>query len=239
MKNKNVFFKLFILYSVAVILFSCKKNTVDANSNPTVFTFKEVTSATGRIWMDRNLGAKQVATSSTDTSAYGDLYQWGRGADGHQLRTSVNSILNALSITDQPNSTLFIITASAPYDWRSGQNNNLWQGVSGINNPCPAGYRLPTATEWNDEIKTWSSNNAAGAFASPLKLTIGGFRKYSDGSIFDAGIVGHYWASSVILGTTNVSSELSMGSSYTNPITPTLATNSLRANGMSIRCIKN
>ena len=28
---------------------------------------------TGEIWMDRNLGASQVATSSTDAAAYGDL----------------------------------------------------------------------------------------------------------------------------------------------------------------------
>ena len=32
---------------------------------------------TGRTWIDRNLGASQVATSPTDTAAYGDLYQWG------------------------------------------------------------------------------------------------------------------------------------------------------------------
>jgi hypothetical protein len=37
--------------------------------------------------MDRNLGASQVATSSTDPASYGDLYQWGRPADGHQIRT--------------------------------------------------------------------------------------------------------------------------------------------------------
>jgi len=43
---------------------------------------------TGKIWMNRNLGASQVATSSTDANTYGDLYQWGRAADGHQLRTS-------------------------------------------------------------------------------------------------------------------------------------------------------
>ncbi|PKG42563.1 hypothetical protein, partial [Psychroflexus sp. MES1-P1E] len=29
---------------------------------------------TGEIWMDRNLGASQVATSSIDAAAYGDLY---------------------------------------------------------------------------------------------------------------------------------------------------------------------
>ncbi|MCD4736862.1 MAG: hypothetical protein K8R53_12530, partial [Bacteroidales bacterium] len=37
-----------------------------------------VNDVTGKVWLDRNLGASQVATSSTDTNAYGDLYQWGR-----------------------------------------------------------------------------------------------------------------------------------------------------------------
>jgi predicted secreted hydrolase len=34
--------------------------------------YKEITSRyTGRVWLDRNLGAKQVAVSSNDTGAYG------------------------------------------------------------------------------------------------------------------------------------------------------------------------
>src|SRR6056297_394486 len=44
---------------------------------------------TGKIWMDKNLGASQVATASDDEDAYGDLYQWGRAADGHEDRMSV------------------------------------------------------------------------------------------------------------------------------------------------------
>ncbi|MGA1583494.1 MAG: hypothetical protein ACO4CH_09580, partial [Saprospiraceae bacterium] len=41
---------------------------------------------TGKTWMDRNLGASQVADSSSDANSYGDWYQWGRFADGHQCR---------------------------------------------------------------------------------------------------------------------------------------------------------
>jgi hypothetical protein len=33
---------------------------------------------TGRVWLDRNLGATQVATSSFDSAAYGDYYEFGR-----------------------------------------------------------------------------------------------------------------------------------------------------------------
>ena len=61
---------------------------------------KDVVSPTGRIWMDRNLGASRVATSSNDEDAFGDLYQWGRYSDGHQCRNS--SITSTLSSIDRP-----------------------------------------------------------------------------------------------------------------------------------------
>jgi hypothetical protein len=34
------------------------------------------------VWLDRNLGATQVATKVDDSAAYGDYYQWGRAKDG-------------------------------------------------------------------------------------------------------------------------------------------------------------
>ncbi len=122
-------------------LVSAAQPSVFCASGPTVIV--DVTNpATGRIWMDRNLGATQVATSSTDTNSYGDLYQWGRRSDGHQCRTSPTT--STLSSIDQPAHGSFIVAPNSPYDWRSPQNNNLWQGVNGINNPCPSGYRFPT-----------------------------------------------------------------------------------------------
>ncbi len=150
---------------------------------------------TGKVWMDRNLGATQVATSSTDANAYGYLYQWGRGNDGHQVRTSGTT--TTLSSTDTPGHGNFIIASAAPWAWCSPQLNNLWQGVSGVNNPCPAGYRLPTIAEWEAERLSWSANNAAGAFASPLKLTLAGNRGGGTGLLYDVGTVGRYWSGTV------------------------------------------
>jgi uncharacterized protein (TIGR02145 family) len=183
---------------------------------------------TGKIWMDRNLGASQVATSSTDANAYGDLYQWGRAADGHESRTSGTT--STLATSDTPGHGNFITTgSSSPYDWRNPQNDNLWQGVSGTNNPCPSGYRLPTEAEWEAEKGSWSSQNAAGAFASPLKLPVAGFRYNSDGSLGNVGSLGNYWSSS-IAGTYSrrlyFSSLAGMSSN-------------IRAYGFSVRCIKD
>lgn len=93
-----------------------------------------VVSPTGKVWMDRNLGASQVATAVDDDDAYGDLYQWGRGADGHEKRDSDTTPTR--SDSDTPGHGDFITTSSEPYDWRTGQNDDLWQGVSGTNNPC-------------------------------------------------------------------------------------------------------
>jgi hypothetical protein len=92
--------------------------TVYCSGSPTAVI--EVTSSTGKIWMDRNLGASQQATSSTDASSYGDIYQWGRRADGHQCRNS--STTATVSSVDQPSHGNFITSAG---DLRSPQNNNL------------------------------------------------------------------------------------------------------------------
>jgi uncharacterized protein (TIGR02145 family) len=183
---------------------------------------------TGRIWMDRNLGATQVATSSTDVNAYGDLYQWGRRTDGHQCRTSPTTA--TLSSVDQPAHGNFILAPNAPYDWRSPQNVNLWQGVNGVNNPCPSGYRLPTESELNNERLSWSSNNSLGAFTSPLKWTLAGGRNGLNGTLADVDSGGHYW-SSTVSGTNSRTLDFNSSNANVN------VTN--RAVGIAVRCIKD
>jgi hypothetical protein len=183
---------------------------------------------TGKTWMDRNLGASQVATSSTDAAAYGDLYQWGRGSDGHESRSSGTT--STLSNSDSPGHGDFIIPLDSPFDWRSSQNDNLWQGVSGTNNPCPSGYRPPTESEWVAERQSWSNDNADGAFASPLKLPVAGYRDGSDGSLINVGSGGSYWSNT----TDGANSPyLYFGSNYAG-IVPIY-----RALGLSVRCIKD
>jgi uncharacterized protein (TIGR02145 family) len=183
---------------------------------------------TGKIWMDRNLGATQVATSSTDVNSYGDLYQWGRRADGHQCRTSPTTA--TLSSIDQPAHGNFILAPPAPYDWRSPQNANLWQGVNGVNNPCPSGYRIPTETELDTERLTWSQNNSVGAFASPLKWTLAGHRNDNNGALGSIGSYGYYWSSTV---SGSNSRRLNFESSNANMV------DNYRAAGFTVRCLKD
>jgi uncharacterized protein (TIGR02145 family) len=207
---------------------------ISCSSNPgpafpcggTAIPVVDVTSTTGEIWMDRNLGASQVATSSADIAAYGDLYQWGRCSDGHEKRTSGTTTIQSNS--DTPGHGDHII--SIP-DWRNPPNDNLWQGVTGINNPCPTGYRIPTEAELEAERLTWSSNDAAGAFASVLKLTAAGTRTNTTGGFGAVGTFGYYWSSTI-------DNATSKGLIFNSGFSAVLASGS-RAYGYSVRCIKD
>jgi uncharacterized protein (TIGR02145 family) len=202
-----------------------------------------VLSSTGKIWMDRNLGATRVATSPTDHLSYGDLYQWGRGSDGHQLVTwsngttgiPVNGITSTLSSTDSPGNSNFITNSVSPSDWRAPKNDNLWQGVGGTNNPCPSGFRLPTAAEWEAERAIFPTNNALGAYNSVLKLPSPGLRFFNTGNISLVGTDGFYWSSNVGNTNVNLSQDLQITLS---PGFNAIADGS-RGSGFSVRCIKN
>jgi hypothetical protein len=110
----------------------------------------------------------------------------------------------------------------------------LWQGVHGTNNPCPDGFRLPTISEWQTERLSWISNNPAGAFASPLKLVLGGMRSPFDGSIWNSGSFGYYWSSSVS-GTDAMLLNLVNGWGGSSA----LENNYYRGGGACVRCIKD
>ena len=196
--------------------------TVHCTSTPTEIV--DVTSTTGKTWMDRNLGASQVATSSTDADSYGDLYQWGRAADGHQCRTSETT--STLSSSDTPVDGKFITSDN---DWRDQPNDNLWQGVNGTNNPCPNGYRLPTDAEWETESMSWNSVSAEDAFGSPLKLPTAGYRNKSNGQSVVEGL-GYYWSSTVFLTYAKYLQFYSGGGDQNSHP---------RARGGSVRCIKH
>ena len=186
---------------------------------------------TNKTWMDRNLGASQVATSSTDANSYGDLYQWGRRSDGHQCRNSGTT--STLSSVDEPAHGSFITASSGNADWRDPQNANLWQGVSGVNNPCPSGYRIPTGPELSAELASWSQTNSVGALASPLKLPLAGTRDAGGGSLTNVGTVGNIHSSTINGTGTNCLSFSSSNSSAN------VGLGGARAFGWSVRCIKN
>jgi uncharacterized protein (TIGR02145 family) len=181
--------------------------TITFTYNGAEVTYGIITSTvTGRKWMDRNLGASHAATSTQDHLGYGDLFQWGRPADGHQLITwtqdvlvgssaPVNGVTATLSTTNTPVSSLFITSINSPQDWRNPQNNSLWQAPDFINNPCPSGWHIPTKEEWDAEHVDITNGNE-------LKITANGARRPDNGGLLDnsvgPGRQGLYWSANSV-----------------------------------------
>lgn len=191
-----------------------------------ISTFKDETTVvqdvilpiSGQTWMDRNLGATDAATvsASTEETSYGDLYQWGRGKDGHEDR---NSMTSSVQVTGSfaNNGGLFILNDD---NWTSFTGNNLWE--DDINNPCPTGYRVPTRAEW-DAIRS-TGTNEYGA----LNLPLSGKRFPTTGSISLNGFRGNYWISNSSISVTQLTSVNSLNTGFFDD----------KSSGVSVRCIK-
>jgi uncharacterized protein (TIGR02145 family) len=216
-------------------------------NNTTITDVVELTSTTGVIWMDRNLGASRAATSSSDHLAYGCLYQWGRGNDGHAsitwtsstAGTVVNSTTTTLSSTDTPGDALFITIGTSPFDWRSTQSTTLWSTNGATNNnPCPTGFHIPTAAQYTAEFAAaspgYNITNAATAYSNGpsggFKFTMVGARVNSTGVLANQSTEGVYWTNTL------------SGTDATRRYFASGATNSgvnNRSYGFSVRCIKD
>jgi len=182
---------------------------------------------------------------------YGLLFQWGRkygqgynSAETQGLTTIFGSVANSTG-NDLNNSNIFYSNSSSPYDWCFPQLA-FWDLT--MYNPCPNGWRVPTNTELEALFNlgsTWvpmgGNENLPGVWVgtdhqtSRLKsifFPAVGYRSYySNGSVSLVLTRGSYW------------SATPYGSTYTygvifNSVEVTYSTYS-RANGFSVRCVRN
>ncbi|MCH8490946.1 MAG: fibrobacter succinogenes major paralogous domain-containing protein [Oceanicaulis sp.] len=204
---------------------------------------RELVSNTGKIWMDRNLGAYTQARSTTDCYAYGNLYQWGRNNDGHESRFST---VVAGPVTSGNEGSNFISNNAIPFDWLTPQDATRWNAnelsggpagavVKTANDPCPDGFRIPTSAELADERAAFTTDNAAGAFES-LKLTLGGARFDGTGNFYNVNVFGLYWSSTVADATDGNNDPAARRLQIGNNDTSLIITR--RAHASSVRCIK-
>lgn len=240
-------------------------------------TLDDGTKAT-QTWLDRNLGAKRAAASYDDFQAFGSLFQWSRKADGHEkvvwsradgkIKASPSGKTAANErCTDRSNTghaDFVVVTASDSKDWASDPASDalgLWGALGNgtdthapledehhANNPCPAGYRIPTTVELqrlaiavlgrNIAVSgTTAVTGARAAFGShPVRMTFPGERTWNTGNVGSIGTRGVYW--------TNVPAALTGGvpnnaTRFFMEDTRILPGQAQRSMGYSVRCIRD
>jgi len=179
-----------------------------------------------------NLGA-------TDSDPLGSLYQWGRNSDGHESRTS--AVTATLSSSEIPAHGDFILSSEASFgDWISPLDelffNTRWDTIKTANDPCPEGYRIPTVDEWESVLSdnTWTQTDDGfkispdGGSNYTLFLPNAGKRYFEDGSVVETGVAGYYWSSSPK--NTDAFNLSLQGKAALS--------RSSKANGLSVRCVK-
>jgi uncharacterized protein (TIGR02145 family) len=203
-------------------------------------------------WMDRNLGARQVANAINDVFSYGNYYQWGRPADGHEITvwngTTKNSgrgladVTANLAADANPSQANFITSSS---DWlatpATSGTATLWATAN--QGPCPANYHVPSLADWNTADAealgsqdgtnggdTTGWDNSTEVYDSALKLPSSGYRNRADGTLFNQGTLGSCWSSPV--SGTNASNLI-----FNSAVASTSYFN--RAYGFSVRCLKD
>jgi uncharacterized protein (TIGR02145 family) len=254
--GKTYYFRAFATNSIGtgygdVVTLTTSNDSVRFAYNGQSVTYGIIISpTTGKKWLDRNIGAKRQATAFKDYQAYGDLFQWGRPADGHQLinwtsstaGTAVNGTTTTQATTDNPGHSNFIIGNG---DWRSDNNGNRWAITP--QGPCPAGWHVPTKIEWLAETAASQGGTATSGGIedditgySKLKLTGAGFRAGTGssspaaGQFWGTGNYGSYWSSSDYFnGTYHNAVEFEVGGGYAGP------SNFNKSDGYGVRCIKD
>jgi uncharacterized protein (TIGR02145 family) len=191
-----------------------------------------------------NLGAANTSVDPFTPSweIIGGYWQWGRSAQAAPGPTGTGGSTpnDGDPSTWTPTGTAWNTTRAADGAWVDGNPMT----ASPADNPCPAGFRVPSKTQWegvkdntlnpqSNVGSSWSDNPlnyATGKnFGPALFLPAAGGRDYFNGTLFSRGSNGYYWSSTED-GTANAwDLDFNSGGAY--------VLNDFRTYGFSVRCV--
>jgi uncharacterized protein (TIGR02145 family) len=204
--------------------------TLDVTVSSAPVCRAKVTATDYKNFLCYNLGA-------ANTSAYpftpsweinGGYWQWGRSAEAAAGPTG--------SGAGQANGG-----AVSGWNTTAAANGSWADGSKTANDPCPAGYRVPTKSQWDGVVANNTQSNlgafsnsatnygAGKKFGDQLMLPAAGLRNGNDGALNSRGNGGGYWSSTE--SDSNDAWFLFFNSSNADTY------GNYRANGTSVRCV--
>ena len=193
---------------------------------------------TGRVWLDRNLGASQVCNAYNNDDCYGDYYQWGRDTDGHEIKNS-----SLLDLWDVVSSEALLsdefVRSSLEFGWDWSESDvsgearqHDWGKIDG-SSICPLGFYVPTFSELENELSTL---DVSSAFDSFLKVPSAGLRYARYGNSLFSGkgssSQAYLWTNSISV--SNSGGESSAGQWFSKDF---YNLSKYRADALPVRCI--
>ena len=194
------------------MLHSTALNGSPITKTVTYHSVNSTLSGAARCWTTQNLGADSPAGSAKDTTtaATGWFWQFNRVQGyNYQGATLTPTIAWTASISESS-------------DWTAATD------------PCnillSTGWRIPTSTEWTNAVTNggWTGTNA---YTSELKLHAAGQLK--SGVLTDRGAYGIFW------GATQASAANGSYLEFNGTTGISRVTNNIKANGASLRCLRD
>lgn len=209
-------------------------------------------------FMDRNLGATEVAAKIGTRYAVGLQYQWGR----KDPYTGCSFLLNGVAVMPIYGGSFDIVKKQVTVadaiahpknfysevgkDWCSEQRNDLWGAVKTVYDPCPEGWKVPalvgSTSPWQHLTSVNPFDEGDNAFFSQIQeyYPPAGYRvDDGDGGIgaplYDGKQGGHYWIASVA--NVNQAYELFFSNYDNTKLNVKKAMG--RSRGCSVRCVKD
>ncbi len=191
-----------------------------------------------------------------NTSALKTLYSGRTGTDVYNKTPSAPFANTEAAPTDADNNLensvrhpgLFYFNSSSPNDWYLGnsttQNDDLWKSTKTVYDPCPTGWKIApgeafssfstttfvrkgtTSDDWKDYPGRFLDNETTGSW-----FPASGDRDSDVGGLYDVGMKGYYWSSTI----DNIRSGVLFF--YNGDTSP--AGNSYRAYGFALRCVQD
>jgi uncharacterized protein (TIGR02145 family) len=170
--------------------------TLDVTVSSTPVCRAKVTATDYKNFMCYNLGAANTSADPFTPSweINGGYWQWGRLAEAAAGPTGSGS-----GQANEGTVSGWSTTDAEIGSWADGSKT--------VNDPCPAGYRVPTTAQWDGVVASNTNTNvgsfsnsatnygAGKKFGDQLMLPAAGYRYYYDGALNDRGDFGYYWSS--------------------------------------------